>query len=163
MHGYKKCSYKDCHKTESFKTRFKECSRCHAAVYCSEECHSKDWKNRHRRECRKKGKEWKKVKKAVAIYNEVSKEVGGVEKLLFELVWCGIIQSPVDLALEKIISQNNKNSSFDSFMKVLNGLELPKKGWGEKSIVTLKIINKRVEWHKESYKKTFDGRWSKII
>ncbi|KAH6867665.1 hypothetical protein BKA70DRAFT_1414555, partial [Coprinopsis sp. MPI-PUGE-AT-0042] len=39
------------HHDWSLKTAPRSCSGCHLVVYCSRECQSEDWNNRHRKEC----------------------------------------------------------------------------------------------------------------
>ena len=46
------CSYPDCEKEETKRNKFKQCSRCQAAKYCSKECQTKHWKAEHKSYCR---------------------------------------------------------------------------------------------------------------
>ena len=48
---YYKCSYPDCGKEETKRNKFKQCSRCQAAKYCSKECQTKHWKAEHKLHC----------------------------------------------------------------------------------------------------------------
>ena len=51
QHGLLGCDNALCNAVESMDKKFKACSRCRCAVYCSTECQKKHWKVCHRKSC----------------------------------------------------------------------------------------------------------------
>lgn len=48
-----KCSSYRCKNIESYTREFQTCSRCRIAVYCSQKCQKRHWKDGHKLECKK--------------------------------------------------------------------------------------------------------------
>lgn len=61
-----------CFKTS--KKRMSKCSRCQSAYYCSPECQSADWKDRHKKVCCAKDKAAVPKQKAVAMVTQEFKD-----------------------------------------------------------------------------------------
>jgi hypothetical protein len=49
--GYQACSARSCCSTETVEKMFGYCSGCRVSFYCSKECQTKDWKERHKLVC----------------------------------------------------------------------------------------------------------------
>ncbi|MGK3744378.1 MAG: hypothetical protein ACI8RD_000375 [Bacillariaceae sp.] len=49
---FHECDGPGCGKEQSKQNKFKKCSRCWGRKYCSKECQAKDWKGRHKLQCR---------------------------------------------------------------------------------------------------------------
>ena len=56
--GYYGCNAAGCFRTERHDApQFDRCSGCKVAIYCSRKCQVKDWKERHKKNCKEAGKE----------------------------------------------------------------------------------------------------------
>lgn len=51
--GFRSCESRECARTETAESSFKQCSKCKLANYCSRDCQGSDWTARHKEICKK--------------------------------------------------------------------------------------------------------------
>lgn len=70
--GYYHCCCRGCFKTETSELRFLKCSQCEVALYCSRECQTIDWNEKHKKVCKEGKKNRELTKKAGMILQRFS-------------------------------------------------------------------------------------------
>jgi MYND finger len=74
--GYQPCTARGCPKTEDLETQFQQCTACKLAMYCSRECQVQDWKERHKKVCKKAKEMHQMTRDAASFMHMFQKQYG---------------------------------------------------------------------------------------